>query len=73
MYRCYTSGTLKDPGCLLEVRARRIVCRACLYLISLSSFWGLSPSLSLWLDYAVSALLEDAPAPLWLQHYVKRP
>ena len=29
--------------------------------------------MSIWLDHAVSALVEDVPAPLWLQHYVKRP
>ena len=63
---------IKEPDCLFEVRARRIVRRACLYLVSLTLFWGLTLSLSLWLDHAVSALEEDAPAPLWLQHDVKR-
>ena len=59
---------IKEPGCLFEIRAMRIVRRTCLHLISLSSFWWLSLSLALWSDHAVSALVEDAHAPLWLQH-----
>ena len=63
------TGHIKEPGCLFEIRARRTLQRrTCLYLMSLSPFWGLSLSLSLWSDHAVSALVEDAPAPLWLQH-----
>jgi hypothetical protein len=36
----------------------------------LSSFWGLSLSMSLWSDQAVFALVKDARAPLWL-HYMQ--
>ena len=68
MYRCYTLGTLKNQAVYLKVRARHTVRRACLYLISLSPFLGLSLSLSHWSDHAVSALVEDAHVPLWLQH-----
>ena len=63
-------GHIKKTGCLFEIRARRIVRRTCLYLMSLSSFWGLSLSMSLWSDQAVFALVKDARAPLWL-HYMQ--
>ena len=62
------TGHIKEPGCLFKVRARRIVCRTCMYLIFLSPFWV--GFLSVCLSHC--ALVEDAPAPLWLQHYVKR-
>ena len=36
-------------------------------LVVRSPFWGISLSMYFWSDHAVSALVEDAPAPLWLQ------
>ena len=66
------TGHVKEPDCLFEVRARHTTLDMSVSNVSMSLFYGLSLSLSLWSDHSVSTLVEDASASLWLQYYVKR-